>query len=77
MGKKRATTIELIDIPPEYGGAVDAAWKRAKQLSYGMPLFILDAMKPMIVSIYMQGLVDGYGVRDRELEAAATAKEKR
>lgn len=66
MSKKRAATIELIDIPPEYSGAVDTAWERAKQLSYGRPLFMLNAMKPMIISIYMQGLVDGYGIRDRE-----------
>lgn len=73
MITKRSATIELIDIPPEYSGAVDTAWKRAKQLSYGMPLFMLNAMKPMIVAIYMQGLVDGYGIRDKE-EAALTEK---
>lgn len=72
--KKRATTVELIDVPAEYSGAVDTAWKRAKQLSYGMPRFMLEAMKPMIVSIYMQGLVDGYGVRDNEIEASASSE---
>jgi hypothetical protein len=60
LKKKRTTTVEIIEIPLEFDGAMNVAWKRARQLSWGMPLFMLEAMKPMLVSIYMQGCVDGY-----------------
>jgi hypothetical protein len=63
---KRIATVEMIDIPPEHAGAMEVAWKRARQLSWGMPLFMLNAMKPMLVSIYMQGCVDGFGACERQ-----------
>jgi hypothetical protein len=64
--KKRTTTVEIVDIPPEFDGAIAVAWKRTQQLSWGMPLFMLEAMRPMLISIYMQGVVDGYSLRERE-----------
>jgi hypothetical protein len=72
---KHAATVEIIDIPPEFDGAVAVAWRRAQQLSWGMPLFMLEAMKPMLVSIYMQGIIDGYAVREKEQVRAATRTE--
>jgi hypothetical protein len=73
--KKHATTVEIVDIPSEFDEAVAVAWKRVQRLSWGMPLFMLEAVKPMLVSIYMQGIVDGYSVREKEqVRAAAQTK---
>lgn len=65
MKKSRIATVEILDVPPEFDSAMEIAWKRARQLSWGMPVFMLEAMKPMLVSIYMQGLVDGYGAAEQ------------
>jgi hypothetical protein len=71
LTKKHASTVEIIDVPPEFDGAVAVAWKRVQQLSWGMPLFVLDAMKPMLVSIYLQGFMDA----KPDLSATATVEQ--
>lgn len=73
MRKAKIETVEIIEIPPEQQGAIDTAWRRLRQLAWGMPLWMLEAMKPMLVSIYMQGMVDGYGAAEREAMDKARA----
>lgn len=73
--KKRAVTAEILEVPPEHRGAIETAWKRLRQLAWGMPLWMLEAMKPMLVSIYMQGCVDGYEMAQREAQRAAIRNE--
>lgn len=70
MRRPKISTIEIVEIPPEQQGAMDIAWKRARQLAWGMPLWMLEAMRPMLVSIYMQGCVDGFGACEKERERA-------
>lgn len=59
---KRA--INIIEIPSEHDGAVAVAWRRIQALAFGAPI-ILDIWKPLLVSIYMQGLMDGVDALER------------
>lgn len=58
-------SIVMIQPRSEDAAAYDAAWRRARQLCYQLPPLIVEAFKPVIISIYFQGLVDGYGTAER------------
>lgn len=60
------TSITFIDVPPEHDRAIGIAWNRTRNLIPEVPHWMLEILKPRIVGIYMQGLMDGYEVRIRE-----------
>jgi len=58
--------VTYVDVPEEHAGAIEIAWRRTRSLVPEVPLWMLEILKPRIVGIYMQGLMDGYEVRIRE-----------
>jgi hypothetical protein len=59
--------VEVIEVNEEHAPAMSIGWKRAEPIAlvYGLPAFLRDALKPLLVSIYMQGCVDGVNAAER------------
>lgn len=60
--------IIFIETPIEHAGAYETAWRRSRQLCLGLPPLVFEAFRPLIISIYFQGMMDGYDVKTREVE---------
>lgn len=58
--------LQFVTIPAEHATAVEAMWLRTRQLVYSISPAMADAFKPLILSIYWQGLLDGYDIKSRE-----------
>ncbi len=68
--------LEIIDIPIEHAGVVDVAWKRIQVIAFGAPI-ILDVWKQLLVSIYLQGVVDGTNACERKVSDETERNKRR
>jgi len=51
--------VMTIDVPPQHAGVIELAWRRIHLLTWGLPVWLLEAMRPMLIGIYLQGVCDG------------------